>query len=377
MLIAEYEFFRLKQKSLSRGREIINAERQRKWRHNENGPSDGVGLPGRCIFAQNDSYLELCNPGFEDQWKAAAGSILIFPGVIFIIGLWYGLALHPLLFHEFFIFGHVEPYSRPSESIYIWFGWLGGFPFSIGCLVLLYAWFVGIGNRACFLTYLRGRIRFNRKTRKVYVLRPNFCGGNKMFEWEQLVALMLRVPKDDPRKKNVPGILVLYRGPEFAKLPQDEDAIFVGNLLPFMREEMAASLWEYIRRYMEIGPTVDCIPPHAPADFKEIPRYPPPDYFTFCGKPSAAQYKLEFRPGFMETTWHMLSQMTCSWPRFPAEWQSDSGLGEPEDRPVQTGAVMTAMVYRAQGALSAQDEVEFLTHYGTPEALAEARAKVQ
>ena len=42
----------------------------------------------------------------------------------------------------------------------------------------------------------------------------------------------------------------------------------------------------------------------------------------------------------------MLSQMTCSWPRFPKEWHSDSGLGEPEDRPVQTGAVMTALVYR-------------------------------
>ncbi len=36
---------------------------------------------------------------------------------------------------------------------------------------------------------------------------------------------------------------------------------------------------------------------------------------------------------------------------------------------------MTALVYRAKGRLSPQDEVEFLTHYGTPEALAEAKAR--
>jgi len=68
--------------------------------------------------------------------------------------------------------------------------------------------------------------------------------------------------------------------------------------------------------------------------------------------------------------------MTCSWPRFPKEWQSDSGLGEPEDRPVQTGAVMTALVYRAEGRLSPEDDVEFLTHWGTEEALTEAKARV-
>lgn len=37
--------------------------------------------------------------------------------------------------------------------------------------------------------------------------------------------------------------------------------------------------------------------------------------------------------------------------------------------------LMTAMVYRAEGKLSAADEVEFLAHWGTAEALAEAREK--
>ena len=78
----------------------------------------------------------------------------------------------------------------------------------------------------------------------------------------------------------------------------------------------------------------------------------------------------------METMFHMMTQVTCSWPRFPKEWGSDSGLGEPEDKPVQTGAVMTAMVYRAEGRLSAEDEIEFLTQWGDAQELVEANARM-
>jgi len=70
-----------------------------------------------------------------------------------------------------------------------------------------------------------------------------------------------------------------------------------------------------------------------------------------------------------------MSQVTCSWPAFPKEWQSDSGVGEPEDKPVQAGAVMTALVYRAQGKLSKADEIEFLQHWGTAEAMQEAMSR--
>ena len=121
---------------------------------------------------------------------------------------------------------------------------------------------------------------------------------------------------------------------------------------------------------MEEGPTVDYIPEKTPSNYKKFPRYLPALYTTYCGAPSRLQYQLEQRPGFMETTCHMLSQMTCRWPRFPKAWASDGGLGEPEDSPVQTGAVMTAMVYRAEGKLSQEDEVEFLSHWGTDVSLA-------
>lgn len=375
MFIAEYEYERKRRISFEKVKGVIDINSQRKWKHNENSAAEGVGLAGCCVFAQNAYFLELCNPGLEEQWKAIMGSLFVCLPALFVISGWYGLTIHPAVFNDFFLWGKVIPYDGPDQDFLVWFGWLFVFPLAIGCVVLLYGWFVGIGNRACFFTYLRGRIRFNRVTRKVYVLRPKFCGGNKVFDWDELVALMSRFPADDPRHRTVLGVLILYYGPPHAKTLDDEDAIFVGNLFDHSREEQAAALWEYIRRYMEIGPSIDRIPTNAPADFKEIPRYLPADYFTFCGKLSADQYQAEFRPGFMETICYMLSQMTCSWPRFPPEWQSDSGLGEPQDNPVQTGAVMTALVYRAMGKLSVEDEVEFLTHYGTPEALKEAQER--
>lgn len=211
--------------------------------------------------------------------------------------------------------------------------------------------------------------------RKVYVIRPANCGGNVVLEWGRLCALF---DPDGPHpwgEQYTKG-LALY-SPSLESEGCDgegEDCIFVGSSLIF-KELQAPKLWEYIRRYMEDGPSVDVIPPNAPANYKNVPRYLPQEYSTYCGKPSRQQYALEQNPGFMETTCHMLTQMTCSWPRFPKEWESDSGLGEPEDRPVQTGAVMTAMVYRAEGKLSKEDEVEFLRHWGTEEALADAQAR--
>ncbi|MBB3009166.1 hypothetical protein [Cupriavidus alkaliphilus] len=70
-----------------------------------------------------------------------------------------------------------------------------------------------------------------------------------------------------------------------------------------------------------------------------------------------------------------LAQSTCSWARFPKDWESDSGIGEPEERPVQAGAVMTAIVYRAEGKLANSDEVEFMRRWGTAQGLDEAMAR--
>ncbi|MGO4609330.1 DUF6708 domain-containing protein [Variovorax sp. 2RAF20] len=326
--------------------------------------SDAVLPAGRCIYAQNEIYLEFCNSGWEQQWKAGIGSFFVLLPCLLVFWGLYGFAIHPLITGNmlFLWFGAFE-----ARSFFVWFGWLLLFPLSLGCCILLWLWFDVMGVRTCFFTYARGRIRFNRVTRKVYLLRPRGCGGNAVFDWDRLRAIVDMDGYDLLARKNgAPGkaayySLILYHPPLDAADPlaKGEDAIFVGPTLPMQQD--AAPLWEYIRRYMECGPGQEGIPERIEQQ-----------HTTYCGKPSPSQYRLEQRPGVMETMYHMLSQVTCSWPRFPKEWESDSGMGEPEEKPVQTGAVMTAFVHRAQGKLSKADEIEFLQRWGTAEAVQEA-----
>lgn len=371
MFNAEDGYARARRHSKEKAHRELNLDGQRHFQTDEPGDSPSAFLPSRAAYAQNEAYLELCNPGWDMQWRAGFGNFGVVMPALFIIWCWYGMAVHPLLFNELIFFWH--PTSE-FDSGDLWFGWLLVFPLALGCMALLYGWFYGMGMRTNFFTYLRGRVRFNRITRKVYVLRPAYCGGNKIFEWDKLVALMSRVPNDNPMASKVTGSLVLYQPPTDANDWLSEDAIFAGPSL-HLGEIQSAPMWEYIRLYMEEGPTIEEIPDNPPDNFRQIARYLPERYFTYCGMPSSAQYELEQQPGFMETACYMMSQLTCSWPRFPKEWQSDSGIGEPEDNPVRAGAVMTAMVYRAEGKLSKADEIEFLRHWGTPEALQEAEAR--
>lgn len=370
MFALEDTYARIKRKSIEKAREEFRVNSQRQWRSDEPSDAEGINLPGRCAFAQNNTYLELCNPGWERQRLVVFGLLLVAPMALLIIWGWYGFAIHPILFNQVIMFWHVAD-RDPADWSLLWFGWLLLFPLAAASAFMLFAAFYYMGARSSFFTYARGRIRFNRLTRKVYVLRPGYCGGNQIFEWDRLRALC-DIAGD--RRGGISS-LALYHPPfdtSDAKAT-GEDCIFVGPARTAASH--APLLWEYIRLYMQEGPVTGNIPPNAPSNYKKVPLYLPQEYSTYCGKPSRAQYRLEQRPRFLETTMHMISQITCSWPAFPKEWQSDSGVGEPEDKPVQAGAVMTALVYRAQGKLSKADEIEFLRHWGTSEAQQEAMSR--
>ena len=93
-------------------------------------------------------------------------------------------------------------------------------------------------------------VRFNRKTRKIYINRPNFAGGNQVYDWDDVVA---SVDPDDQvvTKKRKREILMLFffkqrTGAEY------HDVVFLGA--PLRSDHELYALWEYIRRYMEEGP---------------------------------------------------------------------------------------------------------------------------
>ena len=75
MFTWEYKYSRMRRHSLHEARTHINLEGQKHWGVKEAGAAPGVLLQGRSVFAQNDTYLELCNPGWEQQGMVMAGVV--------------------------------------------------------------------------------------------------------------------------------------------------------------------------------------------------------------------------------------------------------------------------------------------------------------
>ncbi|AXV83783.1 hypothetical protein [Ralstonia solanacearum] len=360
MFTAEHGYQVARRRSVKEGRKCIQADGQKKQWAIDEACGVSVALPGtsdKCIYAQNNGYLELSNPGWDKQDVAVLGTVAVFPFAMFIVWIWYCFAVNPIIFGRVIVVFWVS--TQTSSAGDLWFGWLLCFPLAVGALFLLYLHFGINGAHTAFFTDARGRIRFNRLTRKVYVLRPKKCGGNVVLDWNRIRAIVdmdgydLLLRRNAAPERELPYYaLILYHPPFDEGDPAScgEDALFVG---PFLRsKEDAASLWEYIRRYMEYGPGHQGIPATSPIESS-----------TYCGISSSQQRQLENRfasGGFF----YWLSVVTCTWPKFPKEWESDSGIGEPEDKPVQAGAVMTAAVYRSEGKLSPEDNIDFLRHWG-------------
>ena len=363
-------YVKARRKSLAYSRQALLLDKQKHWRVDEPAEAIGVDLPRHGVYAQNEHYLEVSNAAFGSQCNAGIGMMLIVPLVLLMIWIWYGLAIHPLITGNIIVVTPWDPVKASTEAIVV--GWVILFPLALGSGFLLYLWLYSQSMRTAFFSYARGRIRFNRQTRKVYVLRPKAYGGDAVFEWDRLRALMHSVDPAHPMAPQLKRVLVLYHPPFDEHDPQGkgEDAIYVGPERD--TPQHIAHFWEYIRLYMEEGPTMDYIPESVSATLKQIPHYLPWQYSTYCGKPSATQYALETSVGLGASLLCQLSLMTCTWPKFPKAWGSDSGVGEPEDKPVQAGAIMTALVYKVTGKLSAADEQGFAKLWESEAALAQA-----
>ncbi|OQS36480.1 hypothetical protein B0T39_16790 [Chromobacterium haemolyticum] len=100
-------------------------------------------------------------------------------------------------------------------------------------------------------TMRRLMVRFNRETRKVYLLRPGFLGGVKAYDWEEVDAIL---PKNMPNHEGIGGMLVLAVKTKENENPYRDfgvDGAFLG--LPSRDYQHLLSFWEYIRRFMEDG----------------------------------------------------------------------------------------------------------------------------
>lgn len=294
-------------------------------------PTEETAQPGlkysRSLFDYNEHFIELSNWG-EDL------RTLFFMLAVLMFGIFPAIPIGGV------IAGYVA----------------GGFDFAtiflmmflFGVLIVIaFLWSV-IGAPVLF-THLRARYRFNRTTRKVYVLRPARYGGNVVLDWDRVQAHVMwrgrgeMTPEQlhDPTARLVRlntldfASVLLYWPPLDAKDPErkGEDVLWIGP------ELSDGALWQYIRTFMEEG--IDAVP--VPNEYEWLRKgYSNPaqhieevdldlsrvkDRVQGRAKEgeTSLQTKATFLSSFMWAPVHSLAERLCAWPTFPEEWNSDCG----------------------------------------------------
>ncbi|MDE1140157.1 DUF6708 domain-containing protein [Paraburkholderia sp. SIMBA_009] len=266
------------------------------------------------IYAYNETYIDVRTPHDEKR-----GLVTLFLGIGGMA--WLGVCIFAL--------------SLPSRTFM-----RGEHPVELGfyffCLTALVVTF---GSFYVYFKYLfqylrleaftarRLIVRFNRITRKVYLLRPNNIGGIVALDWDKTEAAV------DPsmRREVLPGggflILGWEKGAVYdvdGHLKDDYEITFVGRTARNGAELLA--FWEYIRRYMEIGPEA------APPPKKLLSKTPWP-WLSFEAAwntlplrslresgmwPMFVLVKLMLLPvTLIHATGHWISLLLCYEPKFP------------------------------------------------------------
>ncbi|CAG2133145.1 hypothetical protein [Ralstonia mannitolilytica] len=287
----------------------------------------------RTLFDRNEHFVELSNMGEADR------SLEFLLGII--------LMSVPVLAIVFFAVGSIY-FSEPRFYLYS----IAFFLVSVFVVHLFYPSSIA----PTFFTYLRPRYRFNRTTRKVYVLRPKRYGGNVILDWDRVQAhVNWCAPRemtpdqiDDKFARQLRqergggpfGIrgLVLYWPPLDPTDPErkGEDVLWVG---PKFAGE---GLWQYIRMFMEEG--MEKVP--APTEYEWLRKgfHTPRQHLEetelsasrvlddIGGRGhNSAQTKITFLMTFLWAPLHCLAERLCTWPTFPKEWNSDCGRPRRED----------------------------------------------
>ncbi|WP_343665190.1 DUF6708 domain-containing protein [Paraburkholderia tropica] len=270
------------------------------------------------LYAYNDTYIDVRTP--HDEKRGLITLPLGFGLVLFIVMLAFCL----------YFFGHAVVTGRAVN---------GEVETGLDCILLGISVLVPLCSLYVYFKYLfrylrleaftarRLIVRFNRITRKVYLLRPKNIGGIVALDWDKTQAAV------DPsmRHEVLPGggflILSWDAGTVYdadGKLTDDFDGTFVGRTARNGAELLA--FWEYIRRYMEIGPEA------APPPKKLLSKTPWP-WLSFEAAwnilplrglresgmwPMFVLVKLMLLPvTLIHATGHWISLLLCYEPKFP------------------------------------------------------------
>lgn len=196
---------------------------------------------GASVYKINDTFIELRTP--FDEKRGFITLATIFALTIPIIGMPDAVMNSvPNLLAGIDI--------RSGDPLGFW-GYLAesmGAFIPVAILAAVLYWGTCFIRLECFVQR-RLLVRFNRKTRKVYVHRPRYLGGVVEFDWDKML-----VDGVYPQGNEAGGIgmfLMLIWQPDDTPSGLTE-SIMVGRSARSNSE--IVNLWEFVRRYMEEGP---------------------------------------------------------------------------------------------------------------------------
>ncbi|OOV89368.1 MULTISPECIES: DUF6708 domain-containing protein [unclassified Pseudomonas] len=213
------------------------------------------------LYAYNDTYIDLRTPNDEKR-----GLITIFLG-----GIGW-LVFYPLVATAYISITRIFAGFYSVEDPINWseYFFLIGFPLFFWGMLFIYLKYAFRYLRLESFTARRIIVRFNRITRKVYLLRPKYLGGIRIMDWDKAEVV---IDKNMTELDGTGGFVIVAwdksNGADQQGNPTDDmEAAFVGK--PTRNASELLAFWEYIRRYMEDGPAA------APPPKKLISKFPWP-----------------------------------------------------------------------------------------------------
>ncbi|WP_242487374.1 MULTISPECIES: DUF6708 domain-containing protein [unclassified Pseudomonas] len=301
--------------------EAVNNQQRKPGQAELNAP-DGVQesvsksvYDNESLYNYNDTYIDLRTPNDEKR-----GLITIFLG--WLGGFFFYLLIVTLDISIRRLYTGLNHDGTPVSGSDCFF--LIMIPlFVVGMLFIYFKY----GFRYLRLESFTARriiVRFNRITRKVYLLRPKHLGGIRIMEWDKAEVV---IDKNMTELDGTGGfVIVIWEkddGVDLQGNPLDNiEAAFVGK--PTRNASELLAFWEYIRRYMEDGPAA------APPPKKLISKFPWPwnsfkaawgldtRFLQHSGLWVFVLINLLLLPVVLiHGTGHWLSLLLCYEPRFP------------------------------------------------------------
>jgi len=194
---------------------------------------------GNSCYVFNDKFLEFRTPFDEMRGGITLATCCLLGPLV------YGMEPFPAMIQEM-LSGINESGNEMDLQSY------GAYTWVIVLLSSLLVAAVHFGWRHLRLeAFVQRRllVRFNRKTRKVYLHRPAYAGGVLELPWDNVVPDGVCPGSDEA--SGIGASLMLLWNPPHSPRGEIEMAL-VGRMARSNSE--ITNLWEFIRRYMEEGP---------------------------------------------------------------------------------------------------------------------------